>query len=276
MLLSATTTLEKAEKLIALGYNAIDAGFTGVIYHDDPHPHNPLLDTEDYEPALDAHIAKCRELGLLIRSTHIPYRFNYTDPASEGYDYCYGMTVRALRASEYLGAEWAVVHVNEAQKTVEYVKRLVADAGVSRIGIAIENLPKFSLAEVIEAHDTLTREGYRVGVCLDTGHCNINKYFSYDVAEAVRVLGKRIKMLHVHDNARNADSHFAPFMGGIIQWKAVMEALADIGYEGDLNFELMPGRIPAEAREEYEAYCVAIGRHLISVFEARLQENAKK
>ena len=276
MLLSTTTVLERAEKLVQLGYGAIDVGLTGVIYHDDPLPHNDLLDSEDYEPALDAHMEKCRALGLKIRSTHIPYRFNYADPTIENYDYYYQMTVRALRASEYLGAEWAVVHVCEAEATVADVKRLLADAGVQKIGIAIENLPKYSLAEVIKAHDLLAQEGYRVGVCLDTGHCNINKFYAYDVAEAVRVLGKRIKMLHVHDNARNADSHYAPYMGGTINWKSVMEALADVGYEGDLNFELQPGKIPAEAREEYEAYCVALGRYLISIFENRLRENAEK
>ena len=275
MLLSATATFDKAEKLSALGYGAIDVGLTGVIYHDDPLPHYALLDAEDYTPALDAQIAKCKELGLQIRTTHLPYRFDYTAPTAENYEHCYAMTVRALRASEYMGAQWAVIHTNEAAKTVEYVRQLVADAGTCRIGIAIENLPKFSLAEVIEAHDTLKREGYRVGVCLDTGHCNINKFFSYDVAEAVRVLGRRIKMLHVHDNSRNADSHFAPFMG-TIKWTPVMQALADVGYEGDFNFELQPGKLPAEAREAYEAFCVATAQHLIAVFQDRLAKNAEK
>jgi sugar phosphate isomerase/epimerase len=275
MLFSATAPLENAERLKELGYDGIDVGLTGIIYHDDPLPHNPMLDDEDYEPILDRHMARCKELGLQILTAHIPYRFDYTDPTIENYDYYCNMTVRALRAAEYLGAEWAVVHVKKAEDTVAYVKKLWRDAGVQRIGIAIENLPKYSLAEVIEAHDTLESEGYRVGVCLDTGHCHINKYFSYDVAEAVRVLGKRIKMLHVHDNSRNGDSHFAPFMGSI-KWKSVMEALADIGYEGAFNFELQPGKIPAEAREEYERYCVATARYLISIFETRLQENAKK
>lgn len=273
MLLSMTTTFEKAEKLTELGYNAIDVGLTGIIYHDDPHPHYSLLDDECYEPLLDKSIAKCNALGLKILTTHLPYRFDYTDPTAENYEHCYQMTVRALRASEYLGAEWAVVHVKKAEDTVAYVKRLLADAGVKRIGIAIENMTKFSMAEVIQAHDTLEREGYRVGVCLDTGHCNIDKYFSYDVAEAVRVLGKRVKMLHVHDNSRNADSHFVPFMGSI-KWRSVMEALADVGYEGAFNFELQPSKIPAEAREEYERFCVATARYLISIFEKRKQEKA--
>ena len=268
MLLSATAPLENAERLKELGYDGIDVGLTGIIYHDDPLPHNPMLDDEDYEPILDRHMAKCRELGLKILTAHIPYRFNYSDPTIENYDYYYHMTVRALRAAEYLGAEWAVVHVQKAEDTVAYVKRLLADAGVQKIGIAIENLPKYSLAEVIAAHDILEQEGYRMGVCLDTGHCHINKYFAYDVAEAIRVLGKRIKMLHIHDNSRNADAHFVPSMGSI-KWKGVMEALADVGYEGAFNYELQPGKIPAEARAEYEQFAAAMARYLISIFEAR-------
>ena len=99
MLLSATATFDKAEKLSALGYGAIDVGLTGVIYHDDPLPHYALLDAEDYTTAPDAQIAKCKELGLQIRTTHLPYRFDYTAPTAENYEHCYAMTVRAPRAS---------------------------------------------------------------------------------------------------------------------------------------------------------------------------------
>lgn len=266
MLLSANADLRSAETLARYGYDAIDVGLCRVIYNDNPYPHNPLLDADDYERALDAHIAECNRLGLQILTSHIPYRFAYDDPTSPNYDYYYRMTCRALQASEYLGAKWTVVHVKGVDDTVAYVKRLFADTGVKTIGIAIENMADRPICELIEAHDRLLSEGYRVGICFDTGHCNIKKFFDIDVAETVRQLGSRIKMLHVHDNMRNTDRHIAPFLG-CIKWEQVMQALAEVGFDGALNLELQSERIPEGTREEYEAYSAASGRVLIDMFE---------
>lgn len=267
MLLSSNVDISKAEYLAKMGYDGIDVGLCRVIYNNDPYPHNPLLDSDDYERTLDGYIEECKKLNLKILTTHIPYRYPYHDPSSERYDYYYNMTCRALKASEYLGAEWTVVHTKHPEDTVAYVKRLYKDAGVSRIGIALENMMDYSIDELILAHDTLEKEGYRVGICFDTGHCHVKKHFDTDVAETIYKLGKRIKMLHVHDNMRNTDRHIAPYMGSI-KWEGVMKALADVGYEGALNLELQAEKFPAGApREAYETYCVAIGRELISMFE---------
>lgn len=274
MLLSANADIKQAEYLAAIGYDAIDVGLCRVIYHDDPYPHNPMLDEDDYEKLLDEQMEICRASGLKIVTSHIPYRFNYADPTSENYDYYYRMTCRALRASEYLGAEWTVVHMKHPEETVAYVKRLIADSDVTKIGIAIENINGYSLDELIEACDTLAAEGYRVGVCFDTGHCNLNQYYDYDVADSIRLLGKRIKMLHVHDNNRNGDSHNPPYAGNI-KWPRVMKALAEIGYEGYFNFELQPGKIPQGARDAFERYCVALGRELIAMYDGYRKELAE-
>lgn len=267
MLLSATADLRKAEALTALGYDGIDASLCRVIYNNDPYPHNPLLDGDDFVPRLDADKENCARLGLKILTSHIPYRYAYNDPSSENYDYYYRMTCRALWASEYLGAKWAVVHVKSVDDTVDYVKRLFRDSGAEQIGIAIENVHDRPTDELILAHDRLLADGYRVGICFDTGHCNQKKYFDRDVADTVRELGSRIKMLHVHDNMRNTDRHIAPFLG-CIKWDRVMEALADVGYEGSLNLELMPETLPEGTRDAYEAYSVAAGRTLIGKFES--------
>lgn len=272
MLLSANADIIQAERLAKMGYDAIDVGLCRVIYNNDPYPHNPMLDGDDYETILDEHIAKCKELGLKIITSHIPYRFNYADPTIEKYDYYYNMTCRALRASEYLGAEWTVVHMRKPDETVEYVRRLVADSGVTRIGIAIENIINYTIDELIEAHDRLAAEGYRVGICFDTGHCHINKYHENDVVDTIRRLGSRIKMLHVHDNIRTADNHNVPYTGSI-KWPQVMEALAEVGYEGAFNYELRPEKVPeGEARDAFDRYCVALGHTLIGMYEAKRKE----
>ena len=65
MKLSANADLSSIRQLVELGYDAIDVGLCRVIYHDDPYPHNPLLDEDDYEKKLDGYIEECRRLGLV-------------------------------------------------------------------------------------------------------------------------------------------------------------------------------------------------------------------
>ena len=267
MLLSANANIRKIKELKRLGYDAIDVGFTRVIYNDDPYPHEDILDSENWEANLDPYIEEAKECGIKIVSTHLPYRYDYTDPSAERFDYFHEMAVRSLKASEYLGAEWTVMHVNTVEGTIEYVKRLVAESGVKNIGIAIENMAKRPINELIEAVDILAGEGYKVGICLDIGHAHINKFLENDLTEVIAAMGKRIKMLHVHDNNRASDMHKAPFMG-TVPWKKVMTALKEAGYEGEFNFELQPEKVPhAASRELYEQYSVEIGKYLIELFD---------
>lgn len=267
MLLSANANIRKIEKLKELGYDAIDVGFTRVIYHDDPYPHEDVLDGEDWEKALDPYMEEAKRVGLKIATTHLPYRYDYTDTESEKFAYCHPLTVRSLKASEYIGAEWAVMHVSTVEGTVDYVKRLFAESGVKNVGLAIENMAKRPINELIEVVDILTAEGYKVGICLDIGHAHINKFIDNNVVEVIRAMGKRIVMLHVHDNNRASDMHKAPYMG-TAPWADIMKAFAEIGYEGDFNLELQPENVPDPvSRETYEKYSVDISRYLIGLFE---------
>lgn len=266
MILCTKASLSEMEKLKELGYAAIDAAFTGTIYFDDPKPHEPILDDDDYEKNLDFYIEKSHELGIKILSSHIPYRYNYLEPDTEKFEKCHKMAVRSLKASEYIGAKWAVMHVTTVEGTVDYVKRLFAESGVKNVGIAIENMSNKPISELIEIVDILAGEGYRVGICLDIGHCHQNKYFDNDIPEVIKMMDHRIKVLHVHDNSRGPDVHKAPYTG-TVPWERVMPALKEIGFDGALNLELMPQKIPEPAREAYEQYAVAIGKYLISLFD---------
>lgn len=265
MLLSANANIVRINELRELGYDAIDVGLTRVIYHDDPHPHDPILDDELYEERLSVYLEECKKIGLQINSTHLPYKYNFANEELPEFEYCHTMTVRALKASEFLGAKWAVMHPRNFDDTVAYVKRLFEESGVQNIGLALENGRGTDTDGHIQLVDYLQSEGYRVGVCLDVGHCHASVN-GYDVADTVRKYGERIKVLHIHDNCTNLDAHRAPYMG-TIKWDGVMKALKEIGFAGDFNFELQPKRIPESARMAYERYCVDIGRHLISLYD---------
>ncbi|MFQ9872569.1 MAG: sugar phosphate isomerase/epimerase family protein [Oscillospiraceae bacterium] len=82
-------------------------------------------------------------------------------------------------------------------------------------------------------------------VCLDTGHSHLVRQ---PLAQEARLLGKHLKLLHVHDNCGFNDEHLAPGYGSI-PWPEFLSALRDIGYDGVFSAETfrMGTAVPAEA-----------------------------
>lgn len=80
-----------------------------------------------------------------------------------------------------------------------------------------------------------TQAGKEVfGLCLDTGHLNL---VGLDPVPFIQKLGKRIKVLHIHDNNGGPDDqHLAPYTG-TVDFDAIMKTLAEVGYDGNLSFE---------------------------------------
>ena len=73
-----------------------------------------------------------------------------------------------------------------------------------------------------------------MGICWDFGHANL---MGIDQREALRVMGKRLKATHVADNSGKLDDHILPFQGNV-NWRSILPVLSEIGYEGDLTFEI--------------------------------------
>lgn len=71
------------------------------------------------------------------------------------------------------------------------------------------------------------------GFCFDVGHCFLARQ---NVYRAVKLLGHRLKCLHMQDNTGHIDMHIAPY-AGYIKWEDFLTALKEINYQGDLNFE---------------------------------------
>ena len=99
------------------------------------------------------------------------------------------------------------------------------------------------------------------GFCLDIGHMN---RLRQDPMRVIPVLGKRLKALHIHDNAGELDQHKAPYTG-TVNWKGFYTALREIGYKGDLSFETFNqvrlGEDAAELTEPWLNLIGIIGKH---------------
>ena len=75
------------------------------------------------------------------------------------------------------------------------------------------------------------------GFCLDVGHAVLLRRDLYNV---ITKLGKRLTVLHVHDNNTETDQHLFPYEGKA-DWDAFCRGLHDIGYSGTLSFETFNG-----------------------------------
>jgi sugar phosphate isomerase/epimerase len=273
MNLSAITEVRKAGVYFEAGFTTIDISFCGTIY--EAAKHDPILDGDDWEARVEELAKQFKQQGIRVNTTHLPYRYHYENPDEENYAYHYEMTRRSLIASERLGAKWAVVHVNTVEATMAHVKKLFADTGVKSIGLAIENMAKLPVEDLIEAHDRLKGEGYRVGICYDIGHCHMTLVNNYDTTEMIYRLGERICMLHLHDNCRNGDHHRIPF-AGTIRWEDAMRALKDVGFAGDFNYELNLSVVPKPLQPAYMRYACEIALYLSSVFESHVPEKKEE
>ena len=83
------------------------------------------------------------------------------------------------------------------------------------------------------------------GICLDTGHLNID---GGSFRDFVVQAGQALKALHIHDNSGKRDDHMLPYGGGTVPWPEVLGALRDAQYARAFTFE-----IPGEARCPWEA-----------------------
>lgn len=136
---------------------------------------------------------------------------------------------RALEIAEQIPFRFLVQHLGvsdeafderKAEAAMTSVEHLRAFAKPLGVQILLENIPnEMSTPEkLVEFIHTSRFED--VGVCLDFGHAHIMS----DVPQAFETLKNYIRSTHVHDNAKDHDSHLWPG-AGTIDWKHAVELL---------------------------------------------------
>ncbi len=214
--------------------------------------------------------------GLEIYQTHGVWPYDDTIPEQK--EAKFQAMIRSIQGTALLGSKYVVIHPvlpfgwnksphheKDVQDNIEYMKRLIPYAEWYGVKIALENMPNpyvpcgrvEELAECIDAVDS----EYLVA-CLDVGHSTA---LGYDAGEAVRMLGRRIHCLHIHDNDGKRDLHFLPYHG-VTNWKHFTDALKEIGYGGTMSLETtlkirMPD-LPKELLHEGNLWVSNIMEHL--------------
>lgn len=256
------------------GFESLDVNFCGTIYRNNPKKqHEYILDGEESEwrARIDCLGERAAARGLPIKLSHLPF-FAYADENDTEYQFRMEMLRRAANAAAILGARYTVLHVAPTtDETLSYARKICGIAAGYGIGIAVENSPRSTIPVLCESVDRLAAEGFDVGVCYDTGHANLTGLEQKDMLHAI---GSRLVMLHVHDNNGEKDQHLPPFFGNI-NWREVMEALADIGYKGDFNYEVGTPTLPddREIRLAHSRGMVAVADGFRNIYLSKLKSN---
>ena len=247
-----------------------DAGFEGIDFNADLEEYY----TDIHDEAFYKNIRKYAQAKeIVFAQTHAPFGSSFTEDKKTKMRF--GEIVKSMQHSAWLGADMIVIHPcnhisykenNNYDYMMDYnldfYKKLIPYAEEYEIKIAIENIPKCITETpkgLLELIHLLDNEVFTV--CYDVGHANI---CGQDPADMIKVLGKHIGCTHIHDNDGIHDSHTLPYYG-TIDWERVMKAFAEIGYEGNLNYEagLFVNRVPVDLRKESAKSMASVGKYLV-------------
>ena len=98
--------------------------------------------------------------------------------------------------------------------------------------LCVEDLPRTCLGHSISDMLFLTAEDERLKICFDTNHITVEQ-----PQDVIRALGKKIVTLHVSDFDFVNERHWLPGEGKI-DWSSVVDALAEINYNGVWMYEI--------------------------------------
>ena len=263
------------ELLSKVGYDGIDYGKTMYFY-----AYNKGL-YADTDSKFEEFFKRDRDLvksyGLEVFQVHAPFP-TYPDNPEE-LDFMVHAIEKSFYAAKILGAPYVVMHGalrcgwdpdDNPELTKELnlniINKLLPASKATGVKLALENMPLEGIAtsspdEIIDYIDSINDESFVA--CLDTGHANLS---GVAVPEFARRLGKRLKVLHVHDNQSNADSHLTPFCGNI-DWADFSKALNEIGFDGAFSFEsdTFERKLPPEMYETVMRLEYDIAKYIISL-----------
>jgi len=278
------TSQQEAMKYIA------DAGFKYVDY-------NFCIDWRRkdgfYGENPEEHLASVKEtaknLGLTFVQSHAPMGKPLTDRE------VVEATKYSIKISAELGVKNIVVHAGWEEgmgkeenfaKNKIFFDEILKFAEEYDMNILLENFNIMCIEntywadnapDILEMVEMVNHPLFHV--CWDTGHGNQQPLSQY---ESVKIIGKHLYGLHVHDN-QGLDSHILPFFGSV-NFDALMYGLSEVGYKGYFTFEadnmfLQPFErktfekddrlmlVPLDLRIQAEKLLYNIGKHILSSYD---------
>lgn len=206
------------------------------------------FESTDHALSSNNYLAFARKLkkigednGITCNQSHAPFPCFY--PQIKTY------LLHAIECTAEAGGKICVIHPDNnksPEENAEMYLDLLPFAKSCGVKIATENMWNWdngkdestfaacATSESFVKHIDAVNDEYFVA-CLDIGHAEMRGSGS-GAANMIYALGNRLQALHIHDNDRWHDSHQIP-LSMSIDFNAVMKALKEIGYKGDLTLE---------------------------------------
>lgn len=240
------------------------------------------------------------EHGITINQMHMPYP-NYVPGARQelndwlrdivagksmeicAYLHCPHIVIHGLKLRNELGGEEL-----EWEETERFLEAHAVFAKEHGITMCIENIYTSQGGHIVEGPCCDARKAVKridrmnerygaevLGFCFDTGHANL---VGLDFEDFLLTLGKRLKVLHIHDNDGVRDLHQIPFVftrtrenKPITDWEGFVRGLRKIGFDGVLSFETAPvlHSFPEEMRWDALSFIAKCGEY----FKKRIEGN---
>lgn len=237
---------ERAVELVAqAGFDCYDFSMMAMAYFD----YGKWCIRDDYESPLRdpktalAHARHIRRvadsLGITCNQSHAPFPVFH--------DGIRRLLPYAIECTAEVGGKICVIHPANnlsAEENAVMFRELLPIAKSYGIKIATENMWNWrdgapcsaacsSPADFVRHVDVVADPDF--GACLDIGHAEM-RGMETSAPEMIHALGSRLIAIHLHDNDRFADLHALPYTMQI-DFDAVLTALAEVGYQGDLTLE---------------------------------------
>ena len=236
---------------------------------------------EYYRPFKEALI----KYGVTVSQMHAPFPM-FIKGLDHVNEYMIAAVEKICGVCAYVGCPALVVHPvarstkeKEIETNLAMYRAMIPGAKKYGVKICLENLfrpfkgrliegPCADVSEACRYLDILNEEAGEdvFGFCFDIGHANL---LGRNVYNYIMALGKRLTILHIHDNDSNGDLHMIPYTqtknwgDQICDWEGLIKGLKDSGYQGELSFETFRvlGAFPREIWPEALKLISATGRY---------------
>lgn len=239
--------------------------------------------TDRYMEWIDTIIETAAKYDIVFDQGHAPF-YNFCDRNAKNKEFQDLMVLRSIECAEKMGVKWLAIHAgtdyesawmrkSSKEKNREYFLPILEYASKHNVGIAFENLWDYNIApkkrytaiaeDLKDLVDSFDCE--YAGICFDTDHAVLS---GLDPAKELDVIADKLKSTHISDCIDIAADHLLPF-DGITDWKPFMKKLKQIGYDGDLGFEIhrytqyMPDALVPSAIKR----AVEVGNYLLTLTE---------
>ncbi len=230
--------------------------------------------------------------GIKINQIHMPYPMYVPGADQKVNDYLWRQVAsKSMEVCGFLECKYIVIHgfklvkfvgSEEAEwaETEKFIDSIASDATRMGITICIENLydgrgshlvegPCCDVRKAVARIDRINEKyGAEVlGFCFDTGHANL---VGIDFEHFITTLGKRLKVLHIHDNDGIGDLHQIPFTfsrgrenTSSTDWQGFVRGLRNIHFDGVLSFETAPAlsAFPEVMKQDVIGFIENIGKY---------------